>query len=275
MVRLRRVSCSGPGIRRVRERQGLPVRRRRRRPGARTGCAAAHLGARPAARVGGRVDLRGPERARPGDRRRRQGPPPVPVPRRLARPARPGQARPRPGLRGAAARGARAHPRRPDQQRPADPHPRAGLRRPAARPRLLPHRRRAVRHREPVVRPGDAAQGARRASPATGEVVLRVHRQERQALAALARRARGVRRRRRAQAPSRRRARAARLPRPAARWVDVKSSDINAYLREATGGDDTAKDFRTWSATVLAAIGLAVSTHAEGPPPATAPSRAS
>ena len=46
-------------------------------------------------------------------------------------------------------------------------------------------------------------------------------------------------------------------------WVDVKSGDINGYLREVTGGDDTAKDFRTWSATVLAAIGLAVSIHAE------------
>jgi len=45
-------------------------------------------------------------------------------------------------------------------------------------------------------------------------------------------------------------------------WVDVKSGDINDYLREATGGADTAKDFRTWSATVMAAIGLAVSTHA-------------
>ncbi len=46
-------------------------------------------------------------------------------------------------------------------------------------------------------------------------------------------------------------------------WVDVKSGDINAYLRECTGGEDSAKDFRTWSATVLAAIGLSVSTHAE------------
>ena len=45
-------------------------------------------------------------------------------------------------------------------------------------------------------------------------------------------------------------------------WVDVKSTDINGYLREVTGGDDTAKDFRTWSATVMAAVGLAVSTHA-------------
>ncbi len=48
-------------------------------------------------------------------------------------------------------------------------------------------------------------------------------------------------------------------------WVDVKSTDINAFLREVTGGDATAKDFRTWSATVLAAVGLAVSTHAETP----------
>lgn len=45
-------------------------------------------------------------------------------------------------------------------------------------------------------------------------------------------------------------------------WVDIKSGDINAFLREVTGGDDTAKDFRTWSATVLAAVGLAVSIHA-------------
>jgi DNA topoisomerase IB len=43
------------------------------------------------------------------------------------------------------------------------------------------------------------------------------------------------------------------------RWTDVKSSDINAWLKEATGQDVSAKDFRTWGATVLAAVGLAVS----------------
>jgi DNA topoisomerase I len=43
------------------------------------------------------------------------------------------------------------------------------------------------------------------------------------------------------------------------RWHNVRSPDINAYLKEATGGDFSAKDFRTWSATVLAALGLAVS----------------
>ncbi len=42
------------------------------------------------------------------------------------------------------------------------------------------------------------------------------------------------------------------------RWVDVRSPDINAYLKAATGADISAKDFRTWGATVLAAVGLAV-----------------
>jgi DNA topoisomerase-1 len=37
---------------------------------------------------------------------------------------------------------------------------------------------------------------------------------------------------------------------------DVTSSDVNAYLNEITGKDITAKDFRTWAGTVLAAIAL-------------------
>ena len=41
-------------------------------------------------------------------------------------------------------------------------------------------------------------------------------------------------------------------------WCDVRSPDINAYLKAATGRDISAKDFRTWGATVLAAVGLAV-----------------
>jgi DNA topoisomerase-1 len=44
-----------------------------------------------------------------------------------------------------------------------------------------------------------------------------------------------------------------------ARWADIRSDDINAYLKQATGEDVSAKDFRTWGATVLAAVGLAVS----------------
>jgi len=36
----------------------------------------------------------------------------------------------------------------------------------------------------------------------------------------------------------------------------VGSADVNDYLREITGEDYTAKDFRTWSGTVLAALAL-------------------
>ena len=43
------------------------------------------------------------------------------------------------------------------------------------------------------------------------------------------------------------------------RWRDLRSDDINAYIKEVTGGEFTAKDFRTWNATVLAAVALAVS----------------
>lgn len=37
---------------------------------------------------------------------------------------------------------------------------------------------------------------------------------------------------------------------------DVKSQDVNDYLRDITGEDFTAKDFRTWAGTVLAAVAL-------------------
>ncbi len=48
------------------------------------------------------------------------------------------------------------------------------------------------------------------------------------------------------------------------RWRDVRSEDINAYLKQATGGDFSAKDFRTWNATLLAAVALAVSGEVAG-----------
>src|SRR5439155_12871200 len=36
----------------------------------------------------------------------------------------------------------------------------------------------------------------------------------------------------------------------------VESADVNEYLRAITGQDFTAKDFRTWAGTVLAAMAL-------------------
>lgn len=41
------------------------------------------------------------------------------------------------------------------------------------------------------------------------------------------------------------------------RWLDVRSDDVNGYLKQAMGGDFSAKEFRTWNATVLAAVALA------------------
>ena len=46
-------------------------------------------------------------------------------------------------------------------------------------------------------------------------------------------------------------------------WVDVKSSDINEYVQEHIGEDFSAKDFRTWVGTVLAAVGLATEDGGE------------
>ncbi|MFD8643878.1 DNA topoisomerase IB [Streptomyces zaomyceticus] len=44
-------------------------------------------------------------------------------------------------------------------------------------------------------------------------------------------------------------------------WHDLRAEELNAYLRERSGRDITAKDFRTWHATVLAAVALAVSAQ--------------
>jgi DNA topoisomerase I len=41
-------------------------------------------------------------------------------------------------------------------------------------------------------------------------------------------------------------------------WVDVNAEGVNAYIKQAAGGDFSAKDFRTWNATALCAVALAV-----------------
>jgi DNA topoisomerase IB len=51
-------------------------------------------------------------------------------------------------------------------------------------------------------------------------------------------------------------------------WRDVTSAEINAYPKEISGAEITAKDFRTWTATVLMAAALA-----EVPPPASRTAR--
>lgn len=47
------------------------------------------------------------------------------------------------------------------------------------------------------------------------------------------------------------------------KWRDVRSEDINEYLKEIAGAEFTAKEFRTWNATVLAAVSLAMAAGGE------------
>lgn len=44
-------------------------------------------------------------------------------------------------------------------------------------------------------------------------------------------------------------------------WHDVRAEELNDYLRDHAGRDISAKDFRTWHGTVLAAVALAVSAR--------------
>lgn len=41
-------------------------------------------------------------------------------------------------------------------------------------------------------------------------------------------------------------------------WHDVRSTDINMYVKEVAGDGYSAKDFRTWHGTVVAAVALAL-----------------
>jgi DNA topoisomerase I len=54
-------------------------------------------------------------------------------------------------------------------------------------------------------------------------------------------------------------------------WRDVRSEEVNAYLQEKVGEEFSAKDFRTWHGTVLAAVELA---REEAPPSKTGAERA-
>jgi DNA topoisomerase-1 len=41
------------------------------------------------------------------------------------------------------------------------------------------------------------------------------------------------------------------------RFTELHADDVNDYIKRSSGGEFTAKDFRTWNATVLAAVALA------------------
>lgn len=47
------------------------------------------------------------------------------------------------------------------------------------------------------------------------------------------------------------------------RWIDVTAADVNELIKQHCGEGASAKDFRTWNATVMAAVALAVSGPVE------------
>ena len=149
--------------------------------------------------VGGRVDLLGPERPHPGHRPRRQGAPPVPLPRRVAGGAGPREARPHPRASPAASRRCASRWRTDIALDGMPQRAGAGLRGAAARARLLPHRRRGVRRGERHLRPRHHPQAPRARARRAPRVRLR--RQERPAPAVPGGRRRGARRHHHAAAP--------------------------------------------------------------------------
>jgi DNA topoisomerase-1 len=54
-------------------------------------------------------------------------------------------------------------------------------------------------------------------------------------------------------------------------WVELDADEVNRYLKRHTSDDVSAKDFRTWNATVLAAVALAVREGERAPAPASGP----
>ena len=201
------------------------------------------------------MDLPGAERPHPGRRHRRRRPPPVPLPPGLARAARQGQARPR------------ARPSPPGCPRPA---------RSCAEHLALPGmpRERALGTAFRLLDLGFFRVGGEHYAEENGSYGLATIEQ-----AARPRRRRRGRvrvpgqvgagaagRRRRRRRPRRRVARCAGggaagpscwPTATARRWRDVSSDDINRYVKEVVGGEVSAKDFRTWHGTVLAAVALA------------------
>ena len=141
--------------------------------------------------------------------------------------------------------------------RRADARARARRRGPPARPRLLPDRERGICRGERDVRPRDDGEAARAAparqrdrfdyvakggkhrlqsivDPQVYRLVDELKRRRGGGEDLLAYKERG-------------------------RWHDILSSEVNEYIKEVTGGDFSAKDFRTWTGTVLAAVAVAVS----------------
>ena len=250
-VGLRYVDPTEPGIARRRAGSGFSYRDEDGKRGHRQGDAGTHPGAGHPAGMDRCLDLPLIARPHPGNRPRRARSPPISISRSMAADARRNEVRAHDRLRqGTSAPAPRGRPRPATPRSAAREGPRRH--RPAARDDADPGWQRGVRARQPFVRPDHVAQPPR----AGHELRAQAHlpRQGRQ----------GARRRPPGQAPGTRREVDPGAARPEAvpvrgrrrRAQAVDSDDVNEYLRAAMGDDFSAKDFRTWAGTVLAARAL-------------------
>ena len=126
---------------------------------------------------------------------------------------------------------------------------------PADRPRPVPHRRREVRRARPPLRRDDAAEAARHGDARRRRV--RLHRQGGQAPGDHRHRRGGPVRRARAGPAATTRLDSLFCFQDGGAWRPLRSHDVSSYIATRAGGHFTAKEFRTWNATVLMALLLA------------------
>ena len=172
MARLKRVDCSGPGIRRRRRGKGFEYLDEDGAPHHRTRRGRADPCAGHPACLGGGLDLPPPDGSHPGHGDGRRWTQAVPLPRSLARATRPGEVRRDVRFRARSSGAAQAREARP---RPRGHASREGPRlcHAAARPRLLSHRVRGLRRRERHVRAGDDEEASRDRGRRPGDLRLR------------------------------------------------------------------------------------------------------
>ena len=250
MARLRRADCSGPGITRRRAGAASPTTTTRASASTSPRCSSASASS--ASRRRGRTS--GSARIPNGHLQATgidaAGPQAVPLPRRLAHPPRRGEVR----------RHDRASPTRcrscASRSRPTSP-PRTQLTRErvlACAVRLLDRGFFRIGTEEYTNESfGLATIRKEHVRSTTGTMVFDYPAKSGKRRVQARRRPAGDGHRRARSSAAAAAGRSCSPTRPAARWYDLRSDDINAYLKEATGDDFSAKDFRTWSATVLAA----------------------
>ena len=260
MQRLRQVSSESPGIRRQRRGRGFSYVGPDGAPVA-GGDRPAHPRARDPARVDRRLDLPGSDGSPAGDRHRRRRTASVPVPRALARSQGRREVRSDAHVRAPVATGARTRGLGPGATWPPSGEGARGCgsgcwtSRCSASGPSRTHatmgrsvwRRSGATTSEPRARSSGSTTAPRAASDASRRSGTPSSPRSFERSSAVATTTRSSSR-----------------TGTATGWRDVRSEDVNAYVKELAGEGYSAKDFRTWHGTVFAAVALAVAGEVPG-----------